>query len=265
MANLTQHLKDIDTSKADTTYVDNKPTGFKNYIINGGFDVWQRGVSQSTAGMNSVDRWHFVYGDTVTQQADGTMRVVGINSSSRFNQKIEGDHLCGKTVMLSFANDDTNSSRTVRYLVNGGSWTAVTANYTHTNSQGFRVFEISFTFPAKITGGYVQIEVYNTNKTIDWSYIQLEEGSVATPSEQRPYGLELSLCQRYYQYYPDMLEFKSGTTKVYGSVIYQTQMRTTPSETHSGNAIKNISKNSLTVYDNSNTAWVTNLKLDAEL
>ena len=29
--------------------------------------------------------------------------------------------------------------------------------------------------------------------------IQLEEGSMATPFEQRPIGLELSLCQRYYQ------------------------------------------------------------------
>ena len=28
--------------------------------------------------------------------------------------------------------------------------------------------------------------------------VQLEEGSVATPFEQRPIGLELSLCQRYY-------------------------------------------------------------------
>ena len=29
--------------------------------------------------------------------------------------------------------------------------------------------------------------------------LQLEEGLVATPFEQRPYGLELSLCQRYFQ------------------------------------------------------------------
>lgn len=29
--------------------------------------------------------------------------------------------------------------------------------------------------------------------------VQLEEGSVATPFENRPYGLELSLCQRYYE------------------------------------------------------------------
>ena len=29
--------------------------------------------------------------------------------------------------------------------------------------------------------------------------VQLERGSVATPFEQRPIGLELSLCQRYYE------------------------------------------------------------------
>ena len=32
-----------------------------------------------------------------------------------------------------------------------------------------------------------------------FNFVQLEEGSVATPFENRPYGLELSLCQRYYQ------------------------------------------------------------------
>jgi hypothetical protein len=31
------------------------------------------------------------------------------------------------------------------------------------------------------------------------SEVQLEIGSVATPFEQRPYGMELALCQRYYQ------------------------------------------------------------------
>ena len=31
-----------------------------------------------------------------------------------------------------------------------------------------------------------------------FNYAQLEEGSVATPFENRPYGIELSLCQRYF-------------------------------------------------------------------
>lgn len=36
------------------------------------------------------------------------------------------------------------------------------------------------------------------NVTLDIGKVQLEPGAVATPFEFRPYGLELSLCQRYY-------------------------------------------------------------------
>ena len=35
--------------------------------------------------------------------------------------------------------------------------------------------------------------------TLDIAQVQLEEGSVATPFDVRPYGLELALCQRYAQ------------------------------------------------------------------
>ena len=42
--------------------------------------------------------------------------------------------------------------------------------------------------------------------------VQLEIGSVATPFEQRPYGMELALCQRYYYRL-----FPAATNKVLGS------------------------------------------------
>ena len=49
--------------------------------------------------------------------------------------------------------------------------------------------------------------------------VQLEKGSVATPFENRPYGLELSLCQRYYQKITDNVSF-TADNNVFG--LYQT-------------------------------------------
>jgi len=39
----------------------------------------------------------------------------------------------------------------------------------------------------------------NTNATLYITGVQLEEGTVATPFEHRPYEMELSLCKRYFQ------------------------------------------------------------------
>lgn len=60
------------------------------------------------------------------------------------------------------------------------------------------------------TPGAVQLAKNNLGATLFITGVQLEVGNKATTFEHRPFGIELSLCQRYYYttYYPD---FSIGT------------------------------------------------------
>ena len=89
------------------------------------------------------------------------------------------------------------------------------------------------------------------------SQIQLEEGSVATPFEQRPYGLELSLCQRYYEKIDELrfafYEAQSSTGR--GFVSFNTGKRVIPSITYSVGSLYNISSSVFTVLNRNGVQW----------
>ena len=74
--------------------------------------------------------------------------------------------------------------------------------------------------------------------------VQLEVGSVATPFERRPYGTELSLCQRYYaklgngvQYASIGSGFTGTSTRALVTVPLHTVMRASPTASISNMAI----------------------------
>lgn len=104
---------------------DQSSIGVKNYLINGNFDVWQRGTSHSiTSSQYTVDRWQLIFdgtpasGGTVTRQTF-TLGQTDVPNNPKYylqydfpnvgtpsnyiRQSIEGVHnLAGQTATFSF-------------------------------------------------------------------------------------------------------------------------------------------------------------------
>jgi hypothetical protein len=67
------------------------------------------------------------------------------------------------------------------------------------------------------------------NIPITATNVQLEEGSIATPFEQRPIGLELSLCQRYYEKFTYSLGgYAASSTAFIAPLSFNTTKRVVP-------------------------------------
>jgi hypothetical protein len=213
-------------------------TPSQNYIINGAFDIWQRGLSVSSSSTTpySADRWEayrsgFAAGLTVTREASG---VEGIQHCARvrrdlgnasaasivFDQNLETVNsipLRGKTVTLSF------------YLRRGANFSGSTIGVSIASGTGidqsFRVgysgrtnqtltitptefwtrYKVTRTIPTNATQVGIALEHSPTGTagSNDWyeiTGVQLEEGSVETSFRTHAPSIagELSACQRYY-------------------------------------------------------------------
>ena len=184
--------------------------GRKNLLINGAFQVWQRGTSStsftgSTRGF-IADRWSFRFATSAERSTDVpegeafkySLKVVVASTSpdAFIIQAIEdSDRFAGQTVTFSYWIKPSESCETRNdywrgghgtHQLNGGVWQKVTN---------------TFVVPSDITvNEFIYIQ-FPANKVITFyvTGIQLELGKVATPFEHRSYGEELALCQRYYE------------------------------------------------------------------
>jgi len=213
-------------------------SGFRNRLINGGFDVWQRATSGIGTTYNFIsDRWAVVRSNNSAGMSTG--RSTDVPVGFQYSQKIQRDSgntsidalyisqiietvnsipLAGKTVTLSFygKSGTTKTGNLSAYLHSGTGidqagnnitlWsgfallksTAIASTTTWTRYEStvavpltVKQLSVQFAYIPTGTAG-VDDSVYITG-------VQLEEGSVATPFEHRPYGTELVLCQRYYE------------------------------------------------------------------
>lgn len=233
--NPTQPLDIVGNLNVSGGIIPSSPFSFRNKIINGNFDFWQRGTSftQTTSAGYTADRWASNFNGSggtriISRQAftvgqtevpNNPIYFLRYNQSvagsgASFNtiyQSIEGvDTLAGKTVTLSFwAKGNTNFSiitGLIQRFGSGGSTEAFSNQVTCNVTTSWTKFTTVHTLPSISgktigTNNAVEIPIYlplNTTFTFDISQVQLEEGSVATPFEVRPLGTELALCQRYF-------------------------------------------------------------------
>ena len=132
-------------------------TGFKNYIINGKKVVNQRGLT-STDNSYNRDRWY--------------------KAGNNWFQGIEGDAnlISGKKYTLSWVGDATAS-----YYV--GNVTSSTIN-----SQTFIPIANGGSLTLTISAGQnLWIKFVSDATGSTFNFVQLEEGAIATPFENRPY------------------------------------------------------------------------------
>lgn len=230
-------------------------SGFKNYIINGNFDIWQRGTSFTISGFTyAADRFIGFHssGGTITKVAGpvGFYNAIQIHGSSSGNailvQRIEASNsiALGRNnsgyATLSFYAKANVAAQPIHMNViiptttdNYASSTIAKNIQVGVTSTGWTKY--TYTFPLDfVYWGGIHLEMAGINvTTFAVSGVQLEEGSIATPFENRPIGLELSLCQRYYETSGNarIEEFRNLTTGIlqYGAVRFMVEKRIPPS------------------------------------
>ena len=220
--------------------------GRKNYIINGNFDIWQRGTSLTGGGALNflADRWQFEGSGAIYNLSQGTftagqtdvpnnpkyyldITVTSADDLSRLEQNIEDVYtLAGETVTVSFWAKYTTTAPTnfnvylVQKFGSGGSAdvsTTVLSGQTLTTS--WQKFTGTVTLPSISgktvgTGSSLMFRgPWNSNNEtydIQVAQVQVEKGSVATDFEVRHIGEELHLCQRYYHQSVDGIAYNDG-------------------------------------------------------
>ena len=214
-------------------------SGRKNFVINGGFDIWQRGLTWNSFNSTryTADRWlqYAAGGSTITvtrqQFTHGQVEVPG---NPRYYYRMDNTPDADGTwlelfhriedvrrfsdvpVTLSFwmrANkpqhdliDQINVSQ--NFGVSGSSLVTVTSPKFNISTL-WQKYEFTFDLPSiagKTIGEnsflqlhWIRPSAVAADTHYDLAQVQLEYGRGATPFEERPYAEEFHLCERFYQ------------------------------------------------------------------
>lgn len=196
----------------------NTATGFKNFIINGGFDVWDKGLSFPTTNQYTANRCHSLLGNVqgvpselnrtydyqITLSNGGSTN--GIYAHAILRENIQ--HLQNKKVAFSMKRKGAIGNFQVYFiwrdtLLSSTNQTNVKALTFTKSTTEWETFEASFLLPeANPTNKHLLVVITagaDFNSTCKLNEIQLEEGEKATNFENRPLWLEKELCSYFYE------------------------------------------------------------------
>ena len=206
----------------------------RNLIINGGFEISQRGDYTSASSYNDgtyhIDRWETLR-DGVTATIQHLVPVVGESSygvklvatsstagTIRLRQRFEIPNIYkwgGRTFTLSArVKSNSSNARLMMYGGSGGGYVTISSdsNDSHTGGGAMETLTATFTTTGSVSSEFAAFVGIDNARSVSDPTItsgdyfevydfQLEVGDTATPFEHRSYGDELAKCKRYYANY----------------------------------------------------------------
>jgi hypothetical protein len=238
------------------TVVMSSPFMFRNRLINGNFQFWQRGITTATTATYLADRWiaqnistHLQ--STVVPNASFPFSVEFGNTTATFPyiaQRLEPQEaasLVSSELTISFWAQNTSGNANLYVEL---AYPQTTSVYTSTMITAPGSYNPFFGIPTVSSWGYytftwsssilstafaqgLEVRIVRDNaapSTTRVTGVQLESGGAATPFERLPVQQQLALCQRYF-------ELVGGTTATWQGAYfhqrYKVSKRTTPTLT----------------------------------
>ena len=206
----------------------------RNVLINGEFQVWQRGTSSSSNGYRTADRWRLNLSGASATASQGTFAngQTAVPGNPQFYMALDvttGNDNCGWQYRIEDTQKFNSDVYTLSFWAKSATPRVMTVNshtydssadvdddntvspstFTPTSSWQKFTFKITFSSMPNVgafaSGDYTHIGINQGSDTstaawkLDLALVQFEKGEQATPFEHRSFADELRRCQRYHQ------------------------------------------------------------------